>query len=289
MNDLVTYLSDEPIALITVVSIFGLIVGSFLNVVIHRLPLMMEREWREQCHEFLGLPVEPSGPSWNLIVPRSHCPKCGHSISALENIPILSYLWQKGRCTACQQAISIRYPLIELISGILAAITAWHFGWGWSLLGALIFTWALIAASAIDFDHQLLPDDIILPLLWLGIFCNIFELYTSLRESVLGAMAGYLILWSIYWAFKLVVGKEGMGRGDFKLLAMLGAWAGWLYLPLIILISSLVGAIVGVSLIIWRGHDRNTPIPFGPYLATAGWLSLLWGYPLTQFYFKWIP
>lgn len=289
MSSLFTYLNDEPTTLILMVSIWGLIVGSFLNVVIHRLPMMMEREWREQCHELLGLPSEASCAPLNLMVPRSRCPGCGHPISVLENIPILSYLWQRGRCTACQQSISMRYPLVELTSGILAGITAWHFGLGWPLLGALIFTWALIAVSVIDFNRQWLPDAIVLPLLWLGILCNFFGLYTSLQESVLGAMAGYLILWSIYWIFKLLVGKEGMGYGDFKLLAMLGAWTGWLFLPLIILMSSLVGTFVGISLILGRGHDRNTPIPFGPYLAAAGWVSLLWGYPLTQFYFKWVP
>ena len=270
------YLAAEPNAVLIVVGILGLIVGSFLNVVIYRLPIMMEHAWQLECTK------TTSTKSFNLNVPRSHCPHCQHQITVLENIPILSYIWQRGKCTACHQGISIRYPLIEALSACLAVITAWHFGFGWPLLGALVLTWALLASSMIDFDHQLLPDDIILPFLWIGLLCNLFGLYTTIESSVIGAMAGYLSLWSIYWLFKLATGKEGMGYGDFKLLALLGAWMGWQALPIIILLSSFVGAGVGILLMIFYAHDKNVPIPFGPYLAAAGWISLLWGDTLTQ-------
>lgn len=286
---MLSYLAAEPNALLMVIGILGLIVGSFLNVVIYRLPIMMEREWRMQCAELLKVPAQlSSNETFNLIQPRSRCPHCGHQITALENIPVLSYLWQRGQCTACRQTISPRYPLIEILSAMLAIITAWHFGFGWTLLAALILTWALLAASMIDFNHQLLPDSITLPLLWLGIICNLLGLYTDIVSSVIGAIAGYLSLWSVYWLFKLLTGKEGMGYGDFKLLAMLGAWMGWQALLLIVLLSSLVGAVVGISLILWRRHDRNVPIPFGPYLAAAGWLNLLWGENLTRAYLTWM-
>jgi leader peptidase (prepilin peptidase)/N-methyltransferase len=322
---LFTYLAAEPNAVLIIVGVLGLIVGSFLNVVIYRLPIMMEREWRTQCAQLLRigavnkirhlkktnffkkLRLSPrrlrklfattsfleqpapthSGEVFNLIWPRSRCPHCGHQITALENIPILSYIWQRGKCTACLMPISIRYPLIEGLSAILAFITAVHFlDFGWPLLGALALTWALLAASMIDFEHQLLPDSIILPFLWLGLLCNLFGLYTDIESSVIGAVAGYLILWSVYWLFKLITAKEGMGYGDFKLLALLGAWLGWQVLPVIILISSFVGALVGITLIIARGHNKNVPIPFGPYLAAAGWLCLLWGDTLTQIFFS---
>ncbi|OQY54182.1 MAG: prepilin peptidase [Candidatus Parabeggiatoa sp. nov. 2] len=322
--NLFTFLGTEPNAILIIVGVLGLIVGSFLNVVIYRLPKMMEREWRTQCTQLLGdgavikkrqikktrfikkLRLSPrrlrklfattnflrseqpapthSGDVFNLIWPRSRCPHCGHQITALENIPIFSYIWQRGKCTACHKPISIRYPLIEGLSAILAIITAVFVAPGWPLLGALALTWALLAASVIDFDHQLLPDSIILPMLWLGLLCNRFELYTDLESSLIGAIVGYLSLWTIYWLFKLITGKEGMGYGDFKLLALLGAWMGWQILPVIILMSSFVGAVVGITLIISRGHDRNVPIPFGPYLAAAGWLSLLWGDTLTHIY-----
>lgn len=281
------YLASDPNAVLLVVGILGLIMGSFLNVVIFRLPIMMELEWRTQCTSFLNLSAPPPSEPFNLSQPRSCCPHCRHQIIALENIPIFSYIWQGGKCTACHKSISIRYPLIEALSAILAVITAWQFGFGWPLLGALALTWALIAASMIDFDHQLLPDSIILPFLWFGLLCNLFGWYTDIESSVIGAMVGYLSLWSVYWLFKLITGKEGMGYGDFKLLAMLGAWMGWQALPVIILMSSLVGAVVGIVLILWRGHDKNVPIPFGPYLAAAGWISLLWGDTLTQAYLLW--
>jgi len=277
-----TYFATEPDAMLLFVGVLGLIIGSFLNVVIYRLPIMMEREWRKQCTELLNISAPKPKDTLNLIQPRSRCPHCGHAITALENIPIISYIWQRGKCTACGHSISVRYPFIEGFSAILAIITAWHFGYGWPLIGALIFTWTLLAASMIDFEHQLLPDDITLPFLWLGLLCNLFGLYTDIESSIIGAMAGYLTLWIVYWLFKLLTGKEGMGQGDFKLLAALGAWMGWQALPLILFISSLIGAVVGITLIILRDHDKNVPIPFGPYLAAAGWLYLLWGNFLTQ-------
>jgi leader peptidase (prepilin peptidase)/N-methyltransferase len=280
-----TYFATSPDAMLLFVGVLGLIIGSFLNVVIYRLPIMMEREWRKQCTELLNLSAPKPKDTLNLIQPRSRCPHCGHAITALENIPIISYVWQRGKCTACGHSISLRYPFIEGFSAILAIITAWHFGYGWPLIGALILTWTLLAASMIDFEHQLLPDDITLPFLWLGLLCNLFGLYTDIESSIIGAMAGYLTLWIVYWIFKLLTGKEGMGQGDFKLLGALGAWMGWQALPLILFISSLIGAVVGITLIILRDHDKNVPIPFGPYLAAAGWLYLLWGNFLTENYF----
>ncbi len=280
-----TYFATEPDAMLLFVGVLGLIIGSFLNVVIYRLPIMMEREWRKQCTELLNISAPKPKDTLNLIQPRSRCPHCGHAITALENIPIISYVWQWGKCTACGHSISLRYPFIEGFSAILAIITAWHFGYGWPLIGALILTWTLLAASMIDFDHQLLPDDITLPFLWFGLLCNLFGLYTDIESSIIGAMAGYLTLWIVYWIFKLLTGKEGMGQGDFKLLGALGAWMGWQALPLILFISSLIGAVVGITLIILRDHDKNVPIPFGPYLAAAGWLYLLWGNFLTENYF----
>jgi leader peptidase (prepilin peptidase) / N-methyltransferase len=286
--EIFSYLASDPNALIVVVGLLGLIIGSFLNVIIYRLPIMMQQEARLQCAELLNVPVSQSSQSFNLIQPRSHCPHCGHQVTMLENIPLVSFIWQRGQCTACHQAISWRYPFIELLSASLAIILAWQFGFTWQLLGALTLTWILLALSMIDFDHQLLPDSLTLPGLWLGLGVNLFNLYTNIEASVIGAIAGYLFLWSIYWIFKLLTGKEGMGYGDFKLLALLGAWLGWQPLPSIILISSFLGALVGISLIIIRQHDKNVPIPFGPYLAFAGWIYLLWGEKLTQTYFTWL-
>ncbi len=281
--NVLNYLAAEPNAFLIVVAILGLIVGSFLNVVIHRLPIMIQREWERECASLLkGSPSSESEP-FDLSRPRSHCPHCKHQITVLENIPILSYIWQRGKCTNCQTKISPRYPLIEGLSAFLAVITAWHFGFGWPVLGALALTWALLASSIIDFEHQLLFDSITLPFLWFGLLCNLFGLYTDIESSLIGAMAGYLSLWSVYWLFKLFTGKEGMGYGDFKLLAMLGAWMGWQALPSIILMSSLIGAVVGITLVLWRGHDKNIPIPFGPFLAAAGWISLLWGNSLWSY------
>ena len=264
---------------------FGLLVGSFLNVVIHRLPKMMEREWRAQCAELNEQDAQELS-RYNLIVPRSACPHCGHIIGALENIPVISYLLLRGKCKGCGAPISARYPTVELTSGLLSAYAAWHFGFGLATLGALLFIWALLALTFIDFDTQMLPDDLTLPLLWLGLLLNFSHTYTDLRSAVIGAMAGYLALWGVFWLFKLVTGKEGMGYGDFKLLAAIGAWMGWQMLPLVILSSSLVGAVVGITLIVAARHGRNVPIPFGPYLAGGGLIALFWGQTLTQNYLQ---
>jgi len=263
--------------------VLGLIVGSFLNVVIHRLPKMMEREWRLQCAELDGRECAVT-ERYNLVLPPSSCPHCGHRIGALENVPLLSYLWLRGRCAACRRPIGVRYPVVEAVTGLISAWAAWHFGFGWTAGAALVLCWALIALTFIDFDTQLLPDDITLPLLWLGLLVNMGGLFTDLRSAVIGAMAGYLALWSVYWLFKLVTGKEGMGYGDFKLLAALGAWLGWQLLPAIILLASVVGAVVGIALILFARHGRSVPIPFGPYLAGGGVVALFWGQALTQAY-----
>jgi len=268
-------------------AILGLMVGSFLNVVIYRLPKMLETGWRQQCAELRGEDAAPPEP-YNLMVPRSACPHCNHAISAWENIPVVSYLLLRGKCKGCGATISPRYPIIEAISGILSAYAAWHFGFGFAAAGALLLVWALLALTAIDFDTQLLPDDITLPLLWTGLLLNLFGVFTDLYSAVLGAVAGYLVLWGVYWMFKLVTGKEGMGYGDFKLLAALGAWLGWQMLPLIIILSSLVGAVVGVTLIIAAKHGREVPIPFGPYLAGGGLIALFWGQALTQGYLRFL-
>ena len=271
----------EPPVFTAVCVLLGLFVGSFLNVVIHRLPIMMEREWQAEAAALRGEAGEGADP-FNLATPRSRCPHCGHLISALENIPVVSYLLLRGRCRHCSAPISLRYPLVEVICAMLSGITAWHFGFGAAGLGALAFVWAMIALTFIDLDTQLLPDSITLPLLWLGLLLNLQQAFATLPDAVVGAAAGYLTLWSVYWLFKLTTGKEGMGYGDFKLLAAIGAWFGWQILPLTILLSSVVGALVGVGLIVFRRHGREVPIPFGPYLAAAGMLALYWGRPLTD-------
>lgn len=276
-------LFSQPIPFVVLCAFLGLMVGSFLNVVIHRLPKMMEREWASQCAELRGEAVAES-ERFDLIAPRSRCPQCGHAITALENIPILSFLVLRGRCRGCGTSISRRYPLVEALTGILSTYAAWHFGPGWAAAGALLFLWAMVALTFIDFDTQLLPDSITLPLLWFGLAFNLSQTYTALDSAVIGAMAGYLSLWSVYWAFKLTTGKEGMGFGDFKLLAAIGAWLGWKLLPLTILLSSLVGAVVGIVLIMLARHGRNVPMPFGPYLAAAGIIALFWGETITQRY-----
>ncbi len=291
---LIDLLQTVPAAFVVMCLILGLMVGSFLNVVIHRLPKMMERGWQQQCAELLqnnagDNPSHPAGepaPPYNLMVPGSACPHCNHAISAWENIPIISYLLLRGKCRGCGAAISPRYPIIEAISGMLCGFAAWHFGFGLAAAGALLLIWALLALTAIDFDTQLLPDDITLPLLWTGLLFNLFGVLTDLPSAVMGAIVGYLALWSVYWLFKLTTGKEGMGYGDFKLLAALGAWMGWQMLPLIILLSSLVGAVVGITLIVALKHGRNIPIPFGPYLAGGGVIALFWGQTLTQGYLQ---
>jgi leader peptidase (prepilin peptidase) / N-methyltransferase len=273
----------DPTVFTASCALLGLIVGSFLNVVVHRLPIIMERDWQGQCAELRG-EAPPVQEPLSLAAPRSRCPACGHPISALENIPVISWLVLRGKCSACHAAISLRYPLIEALSGLLCALAATHFGYGWAAAGALLLIWSLLALSFIDFDTQLLPDSITLPLLWGGLLFNLFGVYTDLQSAVIGAIAGYLALWSVYWGFKLATGKEGMGYGDFKLLAALGAWLGWQVLPLTILLSSLVGAVAGIALIVLARHGRNVPIPFGPYLAAAGTLALFWGRELTQGY-----
>lgn len=267
--------------------VLGLLVGSFLNVVILRLPIMMEADWKEQCCELLDIDKKKETAevdSFNLIAPRSRCPKCQHKITALENIPIISYLFLKGQCKECRNKISIRYPLIELFSALTVVTVAYYFGVSIQAFFAILLTWALIALAIIDFDHQLLPDDITLPFLWLGIIISFFNVFTDLPSSVLGAIFGYGSLWSVYIVFKLVTGKEGMGHGDFKLLALLGAWFGWQVLPVIIILSSFVGAIIGISMVIFKSHDKTVPIPFGPYLAIAGWVTMLWGSHIMSVY-----
>jgi leader peptidase (prepilin peptidase)/N-methyltransferase len=263
----------------------GLAVGSFLNVVIHRLPLMMERAWQTECAELRG-ETPPVVEPLSLATPRSRCPACGHAISALENIPLISWLALRGRCSACKVSISARYPIVEALTGLLSAFIAWHFGFAWVTAGALLFLWTMVALTFIDIDTQLLPDSITLPLLWTGLLFNLGNVFTDLSSAVIGAVAGYLSLWLVYWGFKLATGKEGMGYGDFKLLGAIGAWLGWQMLPLTILLSSFVGAIVGIVLIVIARRGRNVPIPFGPYLATAGVIALLWGKPLTESYLR---
>ena len=270
-------LQSSPTALITFCTAAGLLTGSFLNVVIYRLPRMMEREWQQQCHELQGETV-PVLPPFNLAVPRSACPGCGHQITALENIPVLSYLFLRGKCSQCHTTIPLRYPAIELLAGMLGGFAAYHFGYGLLTPAALVFCWALLALAFIDLDTQLLPDSITLPLLWIGLLVNLGgNGFTDLHSAVTGAIGGYLILWSVYWCFKLTTGKEGMGYGDFKLLAAMGAWLGWKMLPMIILLSSVAGAVIGTTFILAAGLKRNTPIPFGPYLACGGLLALFWG------------
>jgi len=318
MTESFLLLKTTPLFFAIASGMLGLIVGSFLNVVIYRLPRMMEREWQAQCAELNEKPLAENAP-FNLLVPRSACPQCRHPISALENIPLLSYAFLRGRCAGCGTPISLRYPIVEVVSGGLSAFAAWHFGFGLAGIAALFFIWALVALTFIDFDTQLLPDSITLPLLWLGLLLNLNGAFTSLANAVVGAAAGYLVLWSVYWAFKLLTGKEGMGFGDFKLLAAIGAWLGWALLPLVILLSSLVGAVVGIALIVLakRGRTsdtlqtksadcgrrcdapapapegsapprrgRNIPIPFGPYLAGGGLIALFWGQSLTQSYLQ---
>lgn len=291
---LIDLIQSNATVLIVLTIALGLLVGSFLNVVIYRIPVMLQREWRQQCCEFLEIDEKttkdtgtaPEHKVFNLVKPDSHCPQCNAPVRAWQNIPVLSYVLLGGKCASCKTSISLRYPIIETVTGILSGLVAWHFGATWLTLALLVFTWSLIALTMIDFDHQLLPDNITLPLLWLGLLVNTLlpEATVSPRDAVLGAILGYLALWSIYWLFKLLTGKEGMGYGDFKLLAALGAWMGYQSLLLIVILSSLVGAVVGIGLLLFLGRDRNIPIPFGPYLAGAGFIALLWGNQFVSLY-----
>ncbi len=305
---MIELLQSSPAALTAVAVLLGLLVGSFLNVVIHRMPRMLNREWRTQSLEVMCEWAEDeaapqtlrkaspelaevrqslaAAQRYNLVIPRSACPKCGHRISALENIPVLSWLWLRARCAGCGTSISARYPVVEAITGLISGYVAWHFGFSLATVGALLFCWAMIAATFIDVDTQLLPDDITLPLLWAGLLFNLGATFAPLPSAVIGAIAGYLALWSVYWVFKYATGKEGMGYGDFKLLAAIGAWLGWKMLPAVILLSSLVGAVVGLLLIWLAKHGRQVPIPFGPYLAAAGIIALFWGDAINRAYLQ---
>ena len=286
-------LQAETGMLLFCAALFGLIVGSFLNVVIHRLPIMMEKEWLAQCNELIADDDDDKAQSdtaqnesaashgdeqarFNLLVPRSRCPHCQHQLSALDNIPVFSYLFLRGGCRYCKKSISFRYPAIEALTAITFAVVAYRFGFSIETLAALALTGALIALTFIDLDHFLLPDSITLPLLWLGLLLSLFNVFVDPSTAIIGAMAGYLSLWSVYMIFKLLTGKEGMGYGDFKLLAVFGAWFGWQVLPAIILVSSVVGAVIGISMIVFKKHERQNPIPFGPYLAIAGWITMIW-------------
>ena len=278
--------TESALLFVAVVFAFCLVIGSFLNVVIHRLPIMMEREWRAQCEEITRNPPEYELPDgrFDLVAPRSRCPSCGNEIRAWQNIPVVSYLLLGGKCANCAESISARYPIVELMTAVLAALCAWRFGVGWEALMAIVMTLTLVPIAMIDAETQLIPDSIVLPLMWLGLAMSLFHpmagadtLFVAPTDAIVGAMAGYLSLWTVYQLFKLITGKEGMGYGDFKLLAALGAWLGWQQLPLIVLMSAAVGAIVGIALLAFRNHERSTPIPFGPYLAAAGWITMLWG------------
>jgi leader peptidase (prepilin peptidase) / N-methyltransferase len=292
-------LAASPAFFIGTCLVFGLVVGSFLNVVIHRLPIMLERQWRQQCSEFVGtdsgaktVPAQILEP-FNLMVPRSACPSCKAPITALQNIPLVSWVTLRGRCAGCGTPISVRYPLVELLTGLLTAAVAWRFGFGWSAVGAIILTWFLVALTFIDIDHQLLPDSLTLPLLWIGLFLSLWGTTSGLsvpvdaRSSVIGAIAGYVSLWSVYHLFRLATGKEGMGYGDFKLFAALGAWLGWKMLIPVIFIAAVAGAVVGIALLSSRGQNRATPIAFGPFLAAAGWLILMFGNQVVSGYLRW--
>ena len=282
---LIDTLQAFPILFITAVTAMSLAIGSFLNVVIHRLPKMLERQWRDELVDLNGQEIA-AAPRYNLMVPRSACPACNHPIGALENVPVVSYLVLRGKCAACHAGISPRYPFVEALTGALSGYIAWRYGFTWHTLATLIFVWAMIALAFIDLDTFYLPDDITLPLIWAGLLVNIGGVFVDLQSAVIGAIAGYLALWLVFWGYKLATGKDGMGYGDFKLLAAIGAWLGWKMLPVVILLSSLVGAIVGISLIVFARHGRNVPIPFGPYLVMGGLIALFWGDQLLQYYLQ---
>jgi leader peptidase (prepilin peptidase)/N-methyltransferase len=285
MTEFFQILESSTAAYVGLCIVLGLLVGSFLNVVIHRVPKMLQKSWQQQCDELAGIEHKPSA-TYNLFKPRSSCPRCNSPIGMLDNIPLLSYLILRGKCRNCGASISLRYPAIETASGLLCGFAAWHFGFGMQSAGAMLLVFALLALTAIDIDTQLLPDNITLPLIWLGMLFNLNGTYVALPSALLGAVFGYLSLWSIYWLFKLLTGKEGMGYGDFKLLSALGAWLGWQMLPLVILLSSLVGATAGIALIVAARRGRDIPIPFGPYLAGGGLIALFWGHALTESYLQ---
>ena len=286
--ELFLLLETSPLLYSITVAILGLLIGSFLNVVIYRFPIMLERDWSQQCHEHLA--IEPEAPGeqqpFNLIIPASCCPACGHRITAIENIPVISYLALRGRCRGCGSRISLRYPVIEIVTAVLSVVTVLHFGFTLQAAAALAFTWTIIPLCMIDYDRQLLPDTMTLPLLWGGLALSLGSVFVDTHTSIIGAMAGYLILWVIYHVFKQLTGKEGMGYGDFKLLGAIGAWVGWQALPIVILFSSVVGALTGIALMVFKGHGGGQRIPCGPFLASAGWITLLWGQDILDFYLK---
>ncbi|MNJ12897.1 Type 4 prepilin-like protein leader peptide-processing enzyme [compost metagenome] len=284
--DLMDSLASQPLLYMCFAVVLGLIVGSFLNVLVHRLPIMLQRQWQAEAREVLGLPAEAEPERYDLCLPASQCPQCGHRIRPWENIPVLSYLLLRGRCSSCRSAISVRYPLVELGCAMLTGFAAWHLGASAGALALMVLTWGLLAMSLIDIEHRLLPDALVFPLLWLGLIVNAFDVFVPLEDALWGAVAGYLSLWSVFWLFKLITGKEGMGYGDFKLLALVGAWGGWQVLPLTLLLSSLLGAVIGVIVLRLKRQKASTPIPFGPYLAIAGWIALLWGGQITTSYLK---
>lgn len=282
--DILNFWANNLAVFAVCVGFVGLLIGSFLNVVIYRLPKMLMRDWRMQAREVLDLPEQADAEPFNLILPNSSCPHCGHEIKPWENIPLVSWLVLRGKCSGCKEAISIRYPLVELACGLFSAVIAWQFGVSWDAVAMLVLTWGLLSMSLIDADHQVLPDVLVLPLLWLGLILNSLGFFTSLSDALWGAVIGYMSLWSIFWLFKLITGKEGMGYGDFKLLALIGAWGGWQVLPLTILLSSVLGAVIGIIILRLQRNGYNKPIPFGPYLAAAGWLALIWGEQITSRY-----
>ena len=300
ISTFITTMAQYPWAFVAISFIFAAAIGSFLNVVIHRLPVMMKREWQSECNyylneyhpdivkqvgnERLNKPIDEFPAKYNLVVPGSACPKCKSNIKPWHNVPVIGWLSLKSKCANCKTPISARYPTIELLTGILIATLAWHFGPTWQFVYASILTFVLVALTGIDLDEMLLPDQLTLPILWLGLIINLNGIYTSPADAIIGAAAGYLSLWSVFWLFKLVTGKEGMGYGDFKLLAVFGAWLGWQMLPLIILLSSLVGAVVGILMIITKKLNKGNPIPFGPYIAAAGWIALVWGQDILNWY-----
>ncbi len=284
--DLMDTLASQPLLYVCFAVVLGLIVGSFLNVLVHRLPIMLQRQWQAEAREVLELPAEAEPERYDLCLPASQCPHCGHRIRPWENIPVLSYLLLRGRCSSCRSAISARYPLVELGCAVLTGFAAWHLGASASALALMVLTWGLLAMSLIDIEHRLLPDALVFPLLWLGLIVNAFDVFVPLEAALWGAVAGYLSLWSVFWLFKLITGKEGMGYGDFKLLALVGAWGGWQVLPLTLLLSSLLGAVIGLIVLRLKRQKASTPIPFGPYLAIAGWIALLWGGQITTSYLK---